>query len=137
MLIRDSAILKLMVFGLMGFIVVFMYWGEEHASKPGWLLLCAAGLGLLLLLDLPDLVRRNSTITLLIDGLDESLDMGDHQRAEELLTLARRRVGIGTSRMHQHLDLAEGTISFREGRYEEALHSLERCFLNAFAAGCP
>ena len=35
--------------------------------------------------------------------------------------------------MHQHLDLAEGTINFRKGHYEAALQSLERCFLHAFA----
>ena len=55
------------------------------------------------------------------------------EKSEELLNVARRRLGLGKSKMHQHLDLAEGTMHFREGRYEEALASLERCFLNAFA----
>lgn len=133
MLIRDSAILKLMIFGLMGFTVVFMYWGEESASKPGWLLLSAAIVGLLLVLDLPGMIRKNSSLSLLIEGLDRSVTSGDHQRADELIAVARRRVGLGSSRMHQHLDLAEGTINFREGHYEAALQCLERCFLNAFA----
>jgi hypothetical protein len=30
-------------------------------------------------------------------------------------------------------DLAEGAVLFRERRYEDALFSLERCFLSAFA----
>jgi tetratricopeptide (TPR) repeat protein len=133
MLIRDSAILKLLIFGLMAFIVVFTYWGEEHASRPGWLLMAAALIGLLLLFDLPNLIRRNSSIGMLMNGLDQSIAIGDHERAEELLNVARRRLGLGKSKMHQHLDLAEGTMNFREGRYEQALESLERCFLNAFA----
>jgi hypothetical protein len=133
MLIRDSALLKLLIFGLMAFIVVFTYWGEENAARPGWLLMAAALIGLLLVFDLPGLIQRNSSMSRLLNGLDQSLAVGDHERAEELLNVARRRLGLGNSKMHQHLDLAEGTMNFREGRYEEALGSLERCFLNAFA----
>jgi tetratricopeptide (TPR) repeat protein len=133
MLMRDSAILKLLIFGLMAFIVIFTYWGEESAARPGWLLMAAALIGLLLLFDLPNLIRRNSSLGMLLNGLDQSIAIGDHERAEELLNVARRRLGLGKSKMHQHLDLAEGTMNFREGRYEQALESLERCFLNAFA----
>ena len=137
MLIRDSAILKLLIFGLMAFIVIFTYWGEDNAARPGWLLMAGALIGLLLVFDLPGLIRRNSSLGLLMNGLDQSLAIGDHERAEELLNVARRRLGLGKSKMHQHLDLAEGTMNFREGRYEEALASLERCFLNAFAINDP
>jgi hypothetical protein len=133
MLIRDSTLLKLLIFFLMTFIVVFTYSGEDNPAKPGWLLVIGAVIGLLVLLDLPGIIRKNASLTLLINGLDQSVAMGDHQRAGELLHVARRRLGSGTSKMHQQLDLADGTIHFREGRYEEALYSLERCFLNAFA----
>ena len=133
MLIRDSAILKLLIFGLMSFIVVFTYSGDDDPSKPGWLLIIAALIGILVLLDLPDLIRKNTSLGILFNGLDRSVAIGDHERAAELLAVARRRLGLGASKMHQHLDLAEGTIDFREGRYEKALQSLERCFLNAFA----
>jgi len=135
--IRDSAILRLIVFALMGFTVVFMYWGDESPAKPGWMMMGAAVIAILLLIDLPQLIRSNTTLNMLMRSLDTSLANGDHQRAEELLTVARNRIGEGSSATHRRLDLAQGTIAFREGRYEEALMTLERCFLNSFAINDP
>jgi hypothetical protein len=132
--IRDSAVLKLIVFGVVGFTAVFLNWGGHPASQPGVVMMGGALIGLILVLDLPGIVRSNSSMGLLLTGLDQSIARGDHYRAEELLNVARRPVGIGTSQMHIHLDLAEGKIMFREGRYDEAYSNLERCFLHAFAA---
>lgn len=81
-------------------------WTVRTATTPGWLLMAASIFGLLVIFRMPRSQRAASTV---------------------------RIIGQDVSPMQLKTDLAEGSLRFREGRYHEALMSLERCFLNAFA----
>jgi hypothetical protein len=132
--IRDFLTSKLILAGAAGFGLVYLLLADHQSpSHPGWILMGVATAALLVVFRLPALLNRRTEMAKLLDRLDRSLAMEDDEWAEELLRSARRMVGTGVSEMHLHLDLAEGTLAFRNGRYEEALLALERCFLNAFA----
>lgn len=82
-------------------------WTVRTATTPGWLLMAASIFGLLIIFRMPRTHVPNG--------------------------IPVRIIGQDVSPMQLKLDLAEGSLRFREGRYHEALMSLERCFLNAFA----
>lgn len=134
MTIRELAAGKLSFFALLGFALIYAGLGDHRSpSNPGWILMGASLISLLFVFRLPALTRTRSSLANLLANLDRSLASQDDYRALELLTDARRTLGTGASEMHLQLDLAEGTLMFRKGRYEDAVMSLERCFLNAFA----
>ncbi|BDC51537.1 hypothetical protein F183_A38530 [Bryobacterales bacterium F-183] len=81
-------------------------WTVRTATTPGWLLMAAAIFGLLVIFRMPRSTRAASQVQI---------------------------IGQDVTTMQLKTDLAEGSLRFREGRYHEALMSLERCFLNAFA----
>lgn len=82
-------------------------WTVRTATTPGWLLMAASIFGLLVIFRMP--------------------------RSLGAPGAAVRIIGQDVSPMQLKSDLTEGTVRFSEGRYHEALMSLERCFLNAFA----
>lgn len=134
MSIRDFATSKLILSGAAAFGLVYVLFADHQSpGHPGWILMGVATAALLIVFRLPALLKRHTAMADLLNQLDRSLAIEDDVWAEELLLTARRMVGTGASEMHLHLDLAEGTLAFRHGRYEEALMALERCFLNAFA----
>lgn len=134
MSIRDFVTSRLILTGAAGFGFVYVLFADHQSPiHPGWILMGVATAALLVVFRLPALLARRTEMARLLDRLDRSLAIEDDVWAEELLQNARRMVGTGASEMHLHLDLAEGTLAFRNGRYEEALLALERCFLNAFA----
>ena len=86
----------------------FGAWTVRTATTPGWLLMAASIFGLLVIFRMPRSSSYHATSPV-------------------------RMIGQDVSPLQLKSDLAEGTLRFREGRYHEALTSLERCFLNAFA----
>lgn len=133
MKLRESAAPIIVVLALCGITFVVYGMSSESASFPGWIMMGLALAGLIYVFDLPRTAQDSPELRGMVDNIAAALARHDYDKAEELLHAAKRKIGPGTSQLHIRMDLAEGTLLFRQGLYEAAFLSLERCFLNAFA----